>query len=187
MSQEVSTEGWWGIRKADGTGPVGFSHWSREDAEAAAEYNSQRWGPYEVVQIRDGKWVNPDTPERPDWDTYFLGVAKAVAARSSCERDKVGAVLVDQEHRIRSTGYNDSPAGTPGCELCPRRISGCTPGSSYDNCVSVHAEANALLYADRKDCVGATLYITRDPCYACSKLIAGAGISRIITPNTKEI
>lgn len=118
---------------------------------------------------------------RPDWDTYFLGIAEAVAARSDCERSRVGAVVV-KERRIRATGYNGAPAGAPGCLDCPRRTSSVAPGSDYSNCVAVHAEANALLYCDRGDLPGAVLYITREPCYACSKLIAATGVERVIWP-----
>lgn len=118
---------------------------------------------------------------RPDWDTYFLGIAQAVALRSDCERSQVGAVVV-KERRIRATGYNGAPAGAPGCLSCPRRESSVAPGSDYSNCVAIHAEANALLYCDREDLPGAFLYVTRAPCYACSKLIAATGIIRIITP-----
>ena len=118
---------------------------------------------------------------RPDWNDYFTGIAYAVAARSDCERDKVGAVVV-KDRRIRATGYNGAPAGNAGCAECPRRTSGCEPGSSYDNCVAVHAEANALIYCDRQDLVGATLYVTREPCYACDKLIAAAGVHAVVWP-----
>lgn len=52
---------------------------------------------------------------RPSWDTYFLDVAQAVANRADCTRRQVGAVIVDQEHRIVSTGYNGAPSGSPGC------------------------------------------------------------------------
>src|SRR5690554_7251561 len=89
---------------------------------------------------------------RPDWDEYFLGIAGAVAARSDCERSRVGAVVV-KDRRIRGTGYNGAPAGMPGCSTCPRRTSDCAPGSDYSNCVAVHAEANALLYCDREDLI----------------------------------
>lgn len=122
---------------------------------------------------------------RPTWDHYFLGIAEAVAQRSDCERSKVGAVIV-KDRRIRATGYNGAPAGMDGCGTCPRRVSDVRPGSEYDSgvgrCVAVHAEANALLYCDREDLVGATLYITRQPCYACEKLIAAAGITEVIHP-----
>lgn len=125
--------------------------------------------------------VVEDGYDRPTWDEYFLAIATAVSLRSDCQRDKVGAVVVNNR-RVRSTGYNGAPSGAPGCESCPRRLSRCAPGSSYDNCTAIHAEANALLYSDRQDLIGATLYVTREPCYACSKLIAGAGIARVVTP-----
>lgn len=118
---------------------------------------------------------------RPTWDEYFMAGAEWAASRSDCERDKVGAIIV-KDQRIRATGYNGAPPGDPGCSTCPRRTSGCNPGSSYDNCVAIHAEANALLYCDRADLIDSTMYVTREPCYACSKLIAGAGISRVIWP-----
>lgn len=120
-------------------------------------------------------------PSRPSWDEYFLGIAQAVAVRSDCERDKVGAVVVNNR-RIRSTGYNGAPAGMPGCDTCPRRTSDCEPGSNYDNCLAIHAEANALLYCDRADLIGSTIYITRKPCIGCTKLIRGAGIHRVVFP-----
>lgn len=110
-----------------------------------------------------------------------MGIAEAVSKRSDCERDKVGAVVV-KGNRIRSTGYNGSPAGTPGCETCPRRTSDSLPGSSYHNCVAVHAEANALIYCNREDLVDATVYITREPCFDCDKLLQAAGVSAVVWP-----
>jgi dCMP deaminase len=50
------------------------------------------------------------THRRPDWDDYFLGIARAVAARGECVRSRVGAVLV-RDNRIVATGYNGVPAG----------------------------------------------------------------------------
>lgn len=119
-------------------------------------------------------------PERPDWDEYFLGIAKAVSSRSDCERDKVGAVVVGSDRRIRATGYNGSPAGMAGCSDCPRRTSDVAPGSCYSNCVAVHAELNALLFCDRQDLPGSTLYVTREPCYGCSKAIQAAGVKEVV-------
>jgi dCMP deaminase len=66
---------------------------------------------------------------------------------------------------------------------CPDAVD---PSSSYDTgpgaCISVHAEANALLYANRADCVGATLYCTDRPCDGCMRLILAAGIAHIRSP-----
>jgi dCMP deaminase len=120
---------------------------------------------------------------RPDWDTYFLGIAHAVSLRSDCERDKVGAVVVGSDRRIRATGYNGSPAGMEGCSTCPRRTSDVAPGSCYSNCVAIHAELNALLYCDRSDLPGSTLYITREACYGCLKAIKAARVERVVTPD----
>lgn len=62
-------------------------------------------------------------------------------------------------------------------------VRGDSPCPGYSDCRSVHAEANALLYASKDDCTGATLYITDDPCNGCLKFIRGAGVRRVVTPN----
>lgn len=125
---------------------------------------------------------------RPDWDSYFLNIAVAVAARADCTRRKVGAVIVDADHRIIATGYNGAAAGAPGClsdGACPRgqlSLDELPAYGSYDNCIAVHAEANALLHADGRHTRGATLYITDKPCSGCERLIEGAGIIRVVHP-----
>jgi dCMP deaminase len=51
------------------------------------------------------------------------------------------------------------------------------------HCVrTVHAEANALVQAARNgvQTVGAGIYVTASPCFSCFKLIANAGIARIV-------
>lgn len=126
---------------------------------------------------------------RPDWDTYFLNLATAVAARADCRRRKVGAVIVDSGHRVVSTGYNGAPAGDPGCLAghCPRGLLSYADKAAftdYDSgpgkCISLHAEANALLYAGR-EVRGCTAYLTDPPCPTCLKLLRGAGIERVVT------
>lgn len=76
--------------------------------------------------------MTDSAPPRPSWDDTWLRVARAVAERSLCERDKVGAVIVDPRNRIVATGYNGPPAGFTGpdgvlawdprpcTEWCPR-------------------------------------------------------------------
>lgn len=62
---------------------------------------------------------------RPEWRDYFLGIANAVAARADCTRRRIGAVIVDSDHRIISTGYNGAPPGQNGClshGVCPRGL-----------------------------------------------------------------
>lgn len=128
-------------------------------------------------------------PGRPDWDSYFLNIAEAVALRADCTRRRVGAVIVNEDFRIVSTGYNGAPSGEPGClteNACPRGRSNVAPGSSYDTgegaCIAVHAEQNALLYAGRDFCIGATLYITDEPCDGCWRFIRASGVSRVVWP-----
>lgn len=123
---------------------------------------------------------------RPEWDEYFGNIAWAVSLRGDCRRRQVGAVLV-KERRIVATGYNGTPANHASCLVegaCPRSYSDVEPGSSYDTgagtCISIHAESNALLYADRDKCEGATLYVTATPCDGCYRLIQGAGVARIV-------
>jgi dCMP deaminase len=120
---------------------------------------------------------------RQSWDEYFLGLAGAAATRSNCSRRAVGAVIA-KDHHIQSTGYNGPPSGYGHCDsgACPRAASTDPLGAdaNYDNCVAIHAEANALLFADAHERDGATLYTTAAPCFACAKLIANSGIAEVV-------
>jgi dCMP deaminase len=123
---------------------------------------------------------------RPDWDTTWMAVADTVALRSKCDSRQVGAVIVDSTNRPISTGYNGPPRNFPGANdrtcnsFCPRRQSGAQPFSYGLSCPSVHAEANALMFADRRDYEGGTIYVTAACCQDCTKLIANSGIHRVI-------
>lgn len=128
---------------------------------------------------------------RPTWDEYFLTIARSVATRADCTRRRVGCLIVDADHRIIGTGFNGAPSGEPGClssGACPRgRLSYAEvpKDAPYNNCIAIHAEANALLYA-RTSCKGATAYITDAPCPDCAKLLRGAGIERIVYPGGSD-
>lgn len=113
-----------------------------------------------------------------DWDTYFLGLARQAATRSSCTQHRHGAVIVSDRH-VRSTGYNGTPSGHVNCNAggCPRGRA----GDKSQPCVGLHAEANAILYADPQQRDGATLYVTRAPCLECAKLIANSGLREVVT------
>lgn len=126
---------------------------------------------------------------RPDFDTYFMGIARAVSERADCRRRKAGAVLV-RDCRIVSTGYNGSYSGGPSCLAgdCPRGLLSreeLLPLSDYEHgpgrCISTHAEANAVLYAGREAAIGATLYVhSGEPCSACLKTIRAVSIARVV-------
>lgn len=135
----------------------------------------------------------PAALARPDWDAWALRIAAAVATRADCTRRQVGAVVLDAEHRVLSVGYNGAPSGDPGCAssgACPRgrhSAADVAPGSSYDTgagaCIALHAEQNALLYADPVRRIGGTLAVTDEPCGGCRRFIAGSGIARVVWPN----
>lgn len=117
----------------------------------------------------------PERPARLSWDEYFMQIARVVAARSTCLRKEVGAVIV-KERTILSTGYNGSIGGMPHCLDV-----GCLIENGH--CIAtVHAEANAILQAAKNGVQigGADLYVTASPCWNCFKSVAGAGIRRIV-------
>ena len=71
-------------------------------------------------------------------------------------------------------------------------------GQRYELCRSVHAEANAIISAPRREVLGATLYmVCRDPatgalipgstsCSMCRRLIINAGIAKVVIRDTPE-
>lgn len=132
---------------------------------------------------------------RISWDEYFIELSKVAALRADCTRSKVGSVLVDSNNRILSVGYNGSPSKTPGCltdNACPRgRFSyselPALSGNYSQNCIAIHAERNALLYADPAKRIGSTLYVTRSPCRDCQLLALLEGVHKFIwqTPDGK--
>lgn len=120
---------------------------------------------------------------RPDWDEYFLQLARLVASRSTCLRRQVGAVLVKNE-RIISTGYNGAPRGLKHClEIgCLREKEGIPSGQRYELCRGVHAEQNAIINAALYGVAteGAIIYCTNQPCIICARMIINAGIIKVV-------
>lgn len=111
---------------------------------------------------------------RKDWDEYFLDIAEKVAERSTCDRLHVGCLIVKDKH-IVSTGYNGSIKGAPHCSEA---------GHLYNDqgrCIrTIHAEQNAIIFANRDEMQEATAYVTHEPCETCTKLLIQAGIKRIV-------
>lgn len=124
---------------------------------------------------------------RATWDETWMDVAFAVAERSACERAQAGVAIVDRTQRIVATGYNGPPASAPtgpdrACSTwCPRGASGpAADPRNYDDCVAIHAEQNALMFCDRRDREGGTLYVTTSVCVTCAKLVANSGLARVV-------
>jgi len=112
---------------------------------------------------------------RASWDDYFMNIAREVATRSTCDRKFVGAVVV-RDRSILATGYNGSIRGLPHCDEEGHLM-------EEGHCVrTVHAEANAIVQAARNGVriEGASVYVTASPCWGCFRLIANAGIVRIV-------
>ena len=119
---------------------------------------------------------------RPNWDKYFLSIAKLVSKRSTCLRRKVGAVLV-KDKRILSTGYNGAPSNIKHCEKtgCLREKLRVPSGQRHELCRGLHAEQNALLQAALHgvSAQGSKMYATNQPCIICAKMLINAGIKEI--------
>lgn len=107
---------------------------------------------------------------RPDWDEYFLSIAKVVATRASCPRKSVGAVLV-RNNRILSTGYNGAPKGMPHCTDV-----GCNIVDNHCERAR-HAEMNALHYVvNHEQIPGSIMYCTLQPCDHCRGVLTKYGV-----------
>ncbi|MHA2239055.1 MAG: deoxycytidylate deaminase [Candidatus Hodarchaeales archaeon] len=113
--------------------------------------------------------------KRVKWDEYFMQIALQVSTRSTCDRKRVGAVIV-RDRTILSTGYNGSIRGLAHCD---------DEGHLMDNshCVrTVHAEANAIAQAAKHgvNVNNSSVYITASPCWTCFKLLSNSGINEIV-------
>jgi len=126
---------------------------------------------------------------RKDWDTYFMDIAYMVSTRSRCPRRHVGTVLV-QGKKLLGTAYNGAPMGVPDCSEA-----GCMIAEEYElaaadgagqmvkkqRCVrTIHAEQNLLLFTDRIDREGSTVYVTDQPCWTCANMLANSGVREIV-------
>ncbi|MBQ4087980.1 MAG: dCMP deaminase family protein [Clostridia bacterium] len=138
--------------------------------------------------------------ERRDKINYYLDIAETVAGRSTCLRRRYGAIIVKNDEII-STGYNGAPRGRKNCidlNRCIREEMNVPSGERYELCRSVHAEANCIISASRRDMLGATLYLAcksgkdetllpgTSSCTMCRRQIINAGISQVIIRDTEE-
>jgi dCMP deaminase len=129
---------------------------------------------------------------RPEWDDYFIEIAKVVSSRATCMRRRYGAVIV-RDKVIISTGYNGSPRGVKNCidtGTCTRKEMNIPSGERYELCEAVHAEQNAIINAPPDRMNGSTIYIAGfeedasfadgRPCKLCDRMIRNAQIKELI-------
>ena len=133
---------------------------------------------------------------RTDKVNYYLDIADTVLHRSTCIRRRYGAIIVRNDEII-STGYNGAPRGRINCSdlgYCRREALQVPSGERYELCRSVHAEANAIISASRRDMLGGTLYLVgREaksgdltdavPCSMCKRTIINSGIKDVVMRN----
>lgn len=128
--------------------------------------------------------------QRKDWDTYFMDIAYMASTRSRCPRRQVGACLVKGK-KLLGTAYNGAPSGVPDCSeggcLIREEVELMTSTDGEDkmikrqSCVrTIHAEQNLLLFTDRDDREGSTVYVTDQPCWTCANMLANSGVVEII-------
>ena len=127
-------------------------------------------------------------------ENYYLDIAETVIERATCLRRCYGAIIVKNDEII-STGYNGAPRGRKNCVdlgRCARDAMNVPRGERYELCRSVHAEANAIISAARRDMVGGTLYLAgkdavtgeilsdATSCAMCRRLIINAGLEKVV-------
>ena len=126
-------------------------------------------------------------------DEYYLGIALAVAKKSTCLKKQYGAIIVKND-QVLATGYNGPVRGEPHCTKCTK-VSCDKDMLEYSSCPACHAEMNCIISVSRDEMLGATLYLAGyitstgeenlnvEPCEICLRLIKNAGIDRVVTNN----
>lgn len=141
------------------------------------------------------------TFDRPGWDEYYLLQVQTISLRADCRRRKVGAILVADDNRPLGQGYNGTDPGKPGClsGACPRGLLSYAEQPAmgdYSNCISRHAEHNALLnipslvgiepgtayFAEQLRWQNPRMYVTDEPCDNCKELMLCSGVMKAIWP-----
>ena len=131
------------------------------------------------------------TPRRPSWDDVWMSAANTVGKRSRCTRAKIGCVLVSADNRVVSVSYVGPPPlhaasnanQQSTCkDWCTRALAS-KPDDldpAYRDCVSSHAEQNAVARADFSLLRGGTAYVNSAVCWSCAKLLAASGVKRVV-------
>jgi len=111
------------------------------------------------------------------WEIRGLSLSREISYWSKDPSTKVGALILDQNHRVVSFGYNGYPKGC------------CDDGMENRDiklAKIIHAEQNAILFAKR-DLTGCTMYVwPMAPCSRCAGIIIQSGITKIVTIEPSE-
>ncbi len=151
---------------------------------------------FDFKEIEDHQDRHAHLP-KSTWDrtgriTLYLGIATAMAERSTCLSSQVGAVIT-VENRIVTQGYNGAPSGKFHCTdvgVCRKELLGFTHfdasipgqvGGGYEASRAVHAEQGAICQAAKRGISidGGDCYVTRKPCVGCHRMLANCGIENV--------
>lgn len=105
---------------------------------------------------------------------------EVIRSKSKDPSTQVGALIVSDNNRIRTAGFNGFPSRI---EDLPERLH----NREVKYSLIIHAEMNAILQAAEegiqvKDC---RMYCTLLPCNQCAIAITQVGIKEVITPAPK--
>lgn len=115
---------------------------------------------------------------RPSIHAYYVSLLGPLAARSTCVRRAVGAILTDERGRVLATGYNGVPRGRIHCIDAPCEGARDEKGDTR-RCLAIHAEINALVQCRDID-AARTLYVSASPCFECAKVVANTPVCHVV-------
>lgn len=114
-------------------------------------------------------------------DVQFLKLCEVGSSIfSTCGKKQYMAILTDNDYMVVGLGYNGGPSKSPHCKEggCPRLQEDSENGSSYDNCIAIHAEQNAFLHSDHSS-KPTKLFVNGPPCFTCAKLIVNSSVKTV--------
>jgi len=114
-----------------------------------------------------------------NWDSYFIEMAQLVKTRSKDQSTQIGAVIVDPDNKVVSTGYNSFPRGIN--DNLPERQERPEKYFWFE-----HSERNAIYNAGRS-LKGCRIFLTCwMPCADCARAIIQVGIIEVILAQKTE-
>ena len=134
------------------------------------------------MDLNSGEGKNMKLQSNITWEEYFMGLAFLSAQRSKDPSTKVGAVIVDDDNKVVSIGYNGMPRGVDEEQISWNKGEGLDSKYLY----VCHAEFNAILNTRNGSALkGCTVYVTLFPCNECTKAIIQSGIKEIVYADDK--
>ena len=121
------------------------------------------------------------------WDKTWMDICNIIAQRSKDPVRKIGALIVNDDHKIISLGYNGMPKVMDGLDNDKIYPWDKNKNNVEDNKYAyvVHAELNAILNASQS-VKGCTLYVNYNCCNECCKAIIQSGIKKVVYMNKKD-